>query len=82
MSVHAIATIFGLALAWLVVSQAWVEYDGLLPMWLAASGTVGAAVASLLWRPRYFYGLATGLIVSAVICTSVFSFLSSGPAFD
>jgi hypothetical protein len=82
MSAHAIATTVGLAMAWLIVGQAWVEFDSLLPMWVAAAGTVGVALASLLWRPRYFFGLATGLIVSAVVCTTIFSLLSSGPSID
>ncbi len=76
------AFITGLALAAFVVSESWVEFDSIIPMWIAATMCVVAAALLSAWRPRQFVGLSSGVIASAVICTGFFTLLSSGPAIN
>lgn len=80
--IHTIAVTAGLALAWAIVGQAWIEFDSLVPMWVTAAVVIGVAVGLVAWRQRKVLGLALGLIVSALVSVSVFTLLSSGPSID
>jgi hypothetical protein len=70
----------GLVLSWLVLGQLWVEFESLVPMW-AAAFILSVSGIALCIRVRAVEGRATaaGLLTSAVVCTTFWTWLSSGP---
>lgn len=79
---HGVGFAVGLVLAWVVVGELWVRFDGIVPMWVGSTVMASAAVALIAWRRARFAGIGAGLILSALLASTIFTFLSSGPALD
>jgi len=77
-----ISALAGLALAYAVVAEAWVQFDTIVPMWATAAAVAGLGTGLLVWRPRKFAGLAVGLLASAFGSAVLFTLLSRGPSLD
>jgi len=71
----------GLVVSWLVLGHLWVDFESLIPMWAGACVLSVTAIA-LAARIHAVEGRATaaGLLTSAVVCTTFWTWLSSGPA--
>jgi hypothetical protein len=78
LAIDLVGSLLGLVLAWAVVSQVWISFDGTGPMWGAMAATIGAG-AVVARRHRTLLGLGIGLAVSALLNGAVFTVLSSGP---
>jgi hypothetical protein len=74
---HVIGFGVGLVLAWVVVGELWVRFDGIVPMWVGSTIVASAAVALLGWRGARFAGIGAGLILSALLASTIFTLLSS-----
>lgn len=78
----AVGFVAGSVLSWLLLALLWIEFDTLIPLWTGACAvSIAAVVALLRARDARLLATAAGALMSAVLVTMFWTWLSSGPAF-